>query len=357
MTTSTAPPGDATRRRAVQIAGVTLTLVIAAAGLWWAKWAPYSQKANSLADSRTWSGSAIFGTAGEPGATPTLHGMWEFTTTYVKAVWRAAVVAILVAAALEALVPKQWLLRLMSCRTGLGQGLAGGALALPSMMCTCCTAPVAVGLRRRGAPAAATIAYWLSNPLLNPAVLLFLGLTLPGRYLLVRLVVGIAVVVVTALVAARLRPSLAAEAAAVTDTDDAQRPAELLTRFLRAVLRYVLILVPEYLVLVLLTGLLSGWLSDFTGLDTQLGPAALLVIALVGACLVIPTGGEIPVIAGLLAAGASPAVAGVLLIVLPALSIPSAVMVARSFGPKLTAASAVVVMLGGLVAAALIRAF
>ena len=71
---------------------------------------------------------------------------------------------------------------------------------------------------------------------------------------------------------------------------------------------------------------------------------------LVGAALVNPTGGEIPVVAGLVAAGAGFGVKGVLLITMPALSIPSILMVARTFSWPVTAAGTTVVVAGGLVA-------
>jgi hypothetical protein len=41
------------------------------------------------------------------------------------------------------------------------------------MMCTCRAAPVAAALRRTGVPTSVAVAYWLGNPLLNPAVLAF----------------------------------------------------------------------------------------------------------------------------------------------------------------------------------------
>src|SRR3546814_13687516 len=79
---------------------------------------------------------------------------------------------------------------------------------------------------------------------------------------------------------------------------------ELPGRYLRSLVRFAVVLIPEYVVIVFLTGLLSGWLSDFAGLDQSLGAAAVLLVALVGTALVIPTGGEIPVLAALLAVGA-----------------------------------------------------
>ena len=351
---------SARRERAQGLAGVAVLLVVLVLGLLWAKWLPYAQKTHALTDSRTWSGSPIFSSAGDAGSTPTLHGAWSFWREYFTAVWKAAVVALVVAAALESLVPKRWLLRALARRTWMGQGLAAGALALPSMMCTCCTAPVAVGLRRRGAPLGATIAYWLANPLLNPAVIVFLALTLPARYAVVRVAVGLAVVIAGAALGARIRPGstvtavLSASASDTTGEDVSW--SRMPGRFVTALGRYLLILVPEYAVVVLLTGALSGWLSNFAGLDDAAGPVAWLIVGVIGALLVIPTGGEIPVIAGLLAAGASSGVAGVLLVTLPAISLPSLVMVGRTLSWRPVAALSGLVVVGGLVAGALVAA-
>lgn len=341
--------------RSVTIVGVGLTLVIVVIGLAWAKWIPYDDKAHALAKSGAWSGKAIFGEAGHPGDAPSWHGALDFTRAYVKAVWKAALVAILVASALEAFIPKRLLLNAMNRRSSWGQGLSGGLLALPSMMCTCCTAPVAIGLRRRGAPAGAVMAYWLANPLLNPAVMLFLGLTMSWQVVSTRAVVGVVVVLGAAFIAQRQAREV--DANELIDVEhDPQGVADMPWRFAKALTRYVAIVVPEYLILVALTGLFSGWLSDFTHLGNVSGLLALLLVGVVGALLVIPTGGEIPVVAGLSAAGASLGVAGVLLITLPALSIPSLVMVARSFGTRTTMSVIAWVIAGGLLSAALLTA-
>jgi uncharacterized membrane protein YraQ (UPF0718 family) len=225
-------------------------------------------------------------------------------------------------------------------------------------MCSCCTAPVAVGLRRRGAAVAASLAYWVGNPVLNPAVLVFLFLVAPWQFGVVRIVVGLLLVVGgTALVArlagGRTEPELPAELRADA-TSDPVRLGELPVRYLRSLARFALVLVPEYLLVVLLLGFLSGWLSDFSGLDARLGVAAVLVAAVVGTLLVIPTGGEIPVVLALAAAGAGAGTAGALLITLPALSVPSMVMVGRAFSWRVTTAMAGVVVVAGLVSAALL---
>jgi len=348
------PPEAATPARAKRMgwAGLALTLVILVAGLLWAKWLPYDLKGHKLAETGVWGGEAIFGAAG---STLSLQGAFDFTVVYLKAVWKAALVALLVAAALESLVPRRWLLRALSRRTSWGQGISGALLALPSMMCTCCTAPVAIGLRRSGAPAGATVAYWLANPLLNPAVLVFLGLTMSWPFVTTRVVVGIVVVLIAAVLVSRRFSTVQVETPETLPSDP-RTWGEMLSRFGRALGLYLMVLVPEYVLLVVLVGFFSGWLSDFAALSQHAGPLALLLVGVIGAALVIPTGGEIPVVVGLTAAGAGYGVAGVLLITLPGLSIPSIVMVARHFGIRTTLLVTGWVVVGGLIAAGLLVA-
>lgn len=343
------------RPRALAWVGLVLTLAIVVIGLAWAKWVPYEAKANVLSSTGVWEGKAIFGKAGRPGSAPTWDGAITFTGAYFKAVWKAALVAILVAAALETLVPRRWLLRVLTRRSPVAQGIAGAVLALPSMMCTCCTAPVAIGLRRRGAPAGATMAYWLANPLLNPAVLVFLALTMSWQFVAARAAVGLLVVVGAALLVGRVagnRPPVALP----VEADEPASLREMAARYVGTLGRYLLVVIPEYLVLVVLVGLFSGWLSNFAQLGSAAGPLSLLLLGIVAAALVIPTGGEIPVVAGLTAAGASLGVAGVLLITLPALSIPSALLVVRSFGARATLLVTAWVVVGGLLAAGVLTA-
>ncbi|HEY9565072.1 MAG TPA: permease [Nocardioides sp.] len=324
--------------------------VLFVVGLAWAKWLPYVDKSLALSDSGAWDGSAIFLSSGDPGATPSLAGAWQFTSDYFLAVWKAALVALLIAAGIDALVPRAWLLRLMDRPGRLSQSLTGGSLSLPSMMCTCCTAPVAVGLRRSGVPTSAGLAYWIGNPLLNPAVLVFLFLVLPWQIGTVRLLVGVLLVFgATALVARWLDP-VTEPSSSSPDVPETPALRELPGRYLRSLVRFAVVLIPEYVVIVFLTGLLSGWLSDFAGLDQSLGAAAVLLVALVGTALVIPTGGEIPVLAALLAVGAGMGTIGALLITLPALSVPSMVMVAKAFSWRTTLAMSGAVVGGGLVA-------
>jgi uncharacterized membrane protein YraQ (UPF0718 family) len=56
-----------------------------------------------------------------------------------------------------------------------------------------------------------------------------------------------------------------------------------------------------------------------------------LLLVVAGVLLPVPTGGEIAVVAAILAAGLSPVAAAALLVTLPVLSLPSLLMVRRAF--------------------------
>lgn len=343
---------DLRRRLVVGLVGAALLVALLVVGLSWAKWLPYLDKTTSLSDTGAWDGAAIFDTA-TTASSPWAAG-WDFTVAYFTAVWRALVVAVLVAAAVDALIPRRWLLAALGRRTAVSQSLVGGIVSMPSMMCTCCSAPVARSLRQRGTPVAGCIAYWVGNPVLNPAVLVFLLLVLPWQYAVVRLLVGVVVVVGAGVAVSRFleRRQVAAAVADVdaAPDDDAGSLREMPGRYLRSLTRFTVVLVPEYVVAVFAVGMVSGPLSNFDGITQQLGVVAVLLVAVVATALVVPTGGEIPVIAAVTAAGATAGVGGVLLIALPALSLPSMLMVGRSFGWRATGLTAGVVVVGSLAA-------
>src|SRR6185437_7567083 len=87
------------------IAAVVGFAAIAASGLLWAKWDPYGHKIAHLLTTRSWAGHSILDSAGSASAAPSWHGMWSFARSYGQAVWMALAAALVIAAALEALVP------------------------------------------------------------------------------------------------------------------------------------------------------------------------------------------------------------------------------------------------------------
>ncbi|GLZ49424.1 hypothetical protein Acsp06_56090 [Actinomycetospora sp. NBRC 106375] len=309
------------------------------AGLLWAKWAPYWVKVPSVAGSHSLGSSILTGGASAPPGVSLSAGL-RFAGTYFLAIWPALVVALVLAAAVQTVLPSAWLRRVLG--RGVSGGVRGGALALPSLMCTCCAAPIAVGLRRRAADLTATLAYWLGNPALNPVVLVFCAFVLPWEWTLLRAVAGVAVVAAAVVLgrrwASRSPTGSVVEEPVVGDAVPDERP--LVVRFLAALGGLSVRLLPEYLLLVVALGAFRGVLFPvaapwLTGTGLVLG---VLLLAVAGTLLPIPTGAEIAVVAALLAVGVSGPLAAALLITLPAVSLPSLLMVRRAFPRRLLVA-------------------
>ncbi|MFD0485446.1 permease [Kineococcus sp. GCM10028916] len=337
--------------RRVALPGFLAFLGLTAVLLLWAKWTPYTARTEELLGTRDWSGSSVLAGAGiEPGTGPSLRAGWEFTEVYALAVWKAVVAGLVVAAGVQTLVPRRWLLSLLRRRRDTSSAVVGGLLATPSMMCSCCTAPVANSLRRSGVPTAGVVAYWLGNPLLNPAVLVFLALVAPWQWVVTRLVVGLLVVTGGSVLVARLAGErVAAQAGeAVAEHDSGPR------RFLPVLARMALVLVPEYLLVVFAVGTFAGWLFPLGESARSWGVLTVLLAVVLGTLLVIPTAGEVPITQGLAAAGLGPAVVGALLITLPAISLPSAVMVLGVLRRRVVLWTAATVAAGGLLGAGLL---
>ena len=355
MDSHAAVAASSPRRLWPGVAGTLAFVAIFAAAVDWAKWTPYLHKLEAIRRTRAWPGSDILARAGSARSGPSLHGAWAFSTAYAEAVWPAVVAALLIAAALEALVPRRWLLSVVSRRTHARGSLTGGLLALPSLMCTCCTAPVAATLRRSGAPTSATLAYWLGNPVLNPAVLAFLALVAPWQWVVTRVVAGVVLVFgVTALVAriagSETRPDPRAASL------PAYRLAEAPRRYAVALARLCATLLPEYALVVFALGLFRGWLFPFDGAAAHWGILAVVAAALLGTLVVLPTGGEIPIVQGLAAAGVAAGVQGALLLALPAISLVSMAMVVRELGVRVTLAAAAGVAVTAVAAGVLMAA-
>lgn len=352
--------GRPTRRALV--AAAALFGAVAVAGVTWAKWYPYAGKLGKLWDTRSWSGSSILNTGSVPAkAAPSWHGAWSFAVAYGEDIWVALVAAIVIAAAMEALIPRQRVAALLTRRSRLGGTVVAALVAVPAMMCTCCSAPLTVTLKRNGAPTASALGFWLGNPVLNPAVLVFLALVAPWQWVATRALVGAGVVLLIPVVAARLSGEREGDALGTplvvpAPAEDLFSLAGAPRRFARTIGRLVVTLVPEYFAVVLFIGAFRGWLMPLGATTAHWGVLAVLVAALAGVLIVIPTAGEIPILLGLAALGVSPVVLGALLITLPAISLPSMAMVGRTLSWRVVAVAAACVALFGLVGGALLWA-
>jgi hypothetical protein len=112
--------------------GVVLFFVIAAIGLYWAKWSPYYDKAFKAAAEHSIGSSIISGNA-PAAAGPSWATAWEYSLSYFKAIWKAFIVGIVLASLVQVLVPHDWIRRVLG-KTSYGSTLIAGFSSLPGMM-------------------------------------------------------------------------------------------------------------------------------------------------------------------------------------------------------------------------------
>ncbi|MGI4985170.1 MAG: permease [Janthinobacterium lividum] len=340
---------------ATSVWGIVVFFAIAIAGLFYVKWSPYYHRTFVAASQHAIGNSILMGKASS--APPaSLQAARDYAWAYGKAIWQAMVLGLLLGSAVQALLPPRWIANTLG-RTGFGSVAAGGMLSLPSMMCTCCAAPVVVGLRQQRASAGGAIAFWLGNTVLNPATLVFMGFVLGWHWSALRLVLGVPMVFGTGYLVSRLATpidAVAARAQLNTAVTGVEASGGAFARWMKILARMTLRLVPEYVVLVLLLGAARTWL--FPHISPDIGNEVLWIAALAvaGMLFVIPTAGEVPIIQAMLSLGMAAGPAGALLMTLPPISLPSLVMVGRSFPARVLAlvvASVVAFgLMGGLLA-------
>ncbi len=226
---------------------------------------------------------------------------------------------------------------------------------------------MAVGLRKNGAAPGAAVTLWLGNPTLNPAVLVFIVLTLGWPWAMLRLILGVALIAAAAALTVRLTSTLrpgvwevdadTLDAAGAPVKAPAQPRMSLPRVWLGSVVRMAVRLTPEYVIMIALLGAARAFLFPTGTLKLGDNPLVLTGLAVGGMLFAIPTAGEIPIIQTMLASGVGTGPAGVLLLTLAPLSLPSLIMVGRVFPVRVLAALAgltvVAGMLGGLLAHAL----
>ncbi|MBA3222728.1 permease [Salmonella bongori] len=308
-------------------------------GLWYVKWQPYYGKAFTAAETHS-IGQSILARA----ATNPWRAAWDYAMVYFIAVWKAAVLGVLLGSLIQVLIPRDWLRRTLGASRFRGT-LFGTLFSLPGMMCTCCAAPVAAGMRRRQASMGGALAFWMGNPLLNPATLVFMGFVLGWHFAAIRLGAGLAMVLVVATLVQTW----------VQETPQPIMPVALaepepqggfFARWGKALWALFWSTIPVYILAVLVLGAARVWL--FPHADGAMDNSLMWVIAMaVAGCLfVIPTAAEIPIVQTLMLAGMGTAPALALLMTLPAISLPSLIMLRSAFPAK------ALWLTGGLVAIA-----
>ncbi|HEX3030864.1 MAG TPA: permease, partial [Bacillota bacterium] len=151
-------------------------LLVAVIGLFYVKWSPYYAKAITAAAAHSIGKSILTGQAATAPA-PSVDAALSYMASYFKAVWKAVILGLLLGSLVQVLIPRKWVEKAFG-GLGVASTAAAGAAALPAMMCSCCAAPVTVGLKQRSASTNAALAFFLANPVLNPATIIFMGFVL-----------------------------------------------------------------------------------------------------------------------------------------------------------------------------------
>lgn len=304
-----------------------LFFLVVIVGLWFVKWQPYYGKAFTAAETHSIGKSILTQADANP-----FKAAWDYAAVYFLAVWKAAVLGVLLGSLIQVLIPRDWLLRTLGQSRFRGT-LSGVLFSLPGMMCTCCAAPVAAGMRKQQVSMGGALAFWMGNPLLNPATLVFMGFVLGWQFALIRLVAGLATVLIVATLVQKWVKEAATQPSDLPAVDDtAQGP--FLSRWLRALWTLFWNTIPVYILAVLVLGAARVWL--FPHADGVVGSTLFWVVAMaIAGCLfVIPTAAEIPIVQTMMLAGMGFAPALALLITLPAVSVPSLIMLRKAFPAK-----------------------
>ena len=348
---------------------ILIFFVILVAGEFYVKWDPYYHKTFIAAAKHSIGASIVSGKTDIPPALG-LTAAWNYAIKYFLAIWEALVLGIVVGAAVQVLLPKAWIVNLFA-RKSFASVAKAGTMALPGMMCTFCSAPITAGLRKQEASVGAALAFWMGNPVLNPATIIFMGFVLGWKFALFRIVFGILLVFGVSFLAERFAgktsgetsPSLALQTDLPNDLPANLRidssassstvAKPLWLQFLTQVWKMAVTMLPAYIVLVLIVGGVRAWFFPVVGLHAT-GILWLIGLALAGTLFVIPTAGEVPIVQTLLHYGLGIGPAAALLLTLPTISAPSMAIVWNAFPKKAlfftAAATFVVGVIGGLLA-------
>ncbi|MFD1471575.1 permease [Companilactobacillus mishanensis] len=332
-----------------QIIFAVLFFAIFIAGIFYVKWYPYYGKAITAASTHSVGDSIIAG-VGAKSAGVSLQNGFTFTITYFLSVWKALAVAIIVGSLVQVLIPVRWVRRYLG-GTKLRNTLIGTLMGVPTMMCTCCSAPVTVGLSKSKASVNSIMAFFLANPLLNPATLIFMGLVLGWKYTIFRIVFGILMVISIATLVGKLSTKKQVEVNEGSEFDPVNENSEALwKRWWKAFYTLIIDSIPAYVVIVFLLGTFEGVLFPAIQGGLSGGWLAVLLFALVGTIFVVPTAGEIPIIQALMALGLTAGPTAALLMTLPAVSIVSLALLKPVLSWKSLGITAASVFAFGLVA-------
>lgn len=112
--------------------GVTVIAVTAITGLFYVKWSPYYHRAFTAAANHSIGASIVSGSLAAP-SPPSIEAALDYAWAYGKAIWQAMVLGLLLGSGIQALVPRDWLVRVVG-QLGFRSVAIAGLASLPGMM-------------------------------------------------------------------------------------------------------------------------------------------------------------------------------------------------------------------------------
>lgn len=214
-----------------------------------------------------------------------------------------------------------------------------------------------MGLRKQNVSIGGALAFFLGNPVLNPATLLFIGFVIGWPFVGLRIAFGVVLVFLVSYLASQFADRLPQQQDAppidltLAPIEDPNRSVGSITvAWLKELWIEVYTILPGYIVIVLLLGAARAWLFP-PGLTIHAsGIGAIVALSAIGTAFVIPTAGEVPIVQTLMHSGMGIGPAAALLLTLPAISLPSLFIVRGAFPKRVLAFVTVCVFALGIAA-------
>ena len=213
-----------------------------------------------------------------------------------------------------------------------------------------------MGLRKQNVSIGGALAFFLGNPVLNPATLLFIGFVIGWPFVGLRIAFGVILVFLVSYLASKFADRLPQQPAppielTLAPIEDPNRSfGSVAVAWLKELWVEIYTILPGYIVIVLLLGAARAWLFP-PGLTIHAsGIAAIVALSAIGTAFVIPTAGEVPIVQTLMHSGMSIGPAAALLLTLPAISLPSLFIVRGAFPKRVLAFVTVCVFALGVAA-------
>ncbi len=99
-------------KRSAALSGPLILALLFVGGLYYVKWGPYYHRAFVAASQHSLGASIVSGKLATP-PPPSVEAALGYAWSYGKSIWQAMVLGLLLGAGVQALVPRDWLVRVL----------------------------------------------------------------------------------------------------------------------------------------------------------------------------------------------------------------------------------------------------